>query len=135
MGKNGLRKIRERLDENDDHIISLSDGLVDALDRLDALEAKAKPRISFDGTDEIEECEHCGGSGVLDSGGQNPDGTWINVPCSCREQPEPEEEWKAVTEECDRWKAAFEELVAWAKTPKWVDKEWLDDLEKKARGE
>lgn len=26
-------------------------------------------------------CGHCGGAGVVDSGGQNPDGSWINVPC------------------------------------------------------
>lgn len=26
-------------------------------------------------------CGECGGSGAVDSGGQNPDGSWINVPC------------------------------------------------------
>ena len=132
---------------------------LDAIEaRLDALEAKAKPRISFNGTDEMEE-----------------------------QQPEPEEEWKAVyreaylqaygstiQDECltsglgkrlaklvvqerklksawkidaqtcheksdfhakerDRYKAAFEELVRQAReTNLW---EYLDDLEKKARGE
>jgi len=32
-------------------------------------------------------CGTCGGEGVVDSGGQNPDGSWINVPCpECRGQ-------------------------------------------------
>jgi hypothetical protein len=28
------------------------------------------------------DCPECGGTGEVDSGGSNPDGSWINVPCS-----------------------------------------------------
>jgi len=28
-------------------------------------------------------CILCDGTGVVDSGGQNPDGSWIEIPCQC----------------------------------------------------
>ena len=35
-------------------------------------------------------CGTCGGEGVVDSGGQNPDGSWINIPCPyCNQKPRP----------------------------------------------
>lgn len=35
----------------------------------------------------LEICGRCGGSGTVDSGGQNPDGSWINIPCpDCQKQ-------------------------------------------------
>ena len=95
---------------------------LDAIEaRLDALEAKAKPRISFNGTDEIE-------------------------------QPKPDDKWKAVYREAymqaygatiqkerDRYKDAFETLVEVIKENTYqasnISTCWLDDLEKKAKGE
>ena len=38
-------------------------------------------------------CPLCGGAGVVDSGGQTPWGSWINVPCPlCHGKPITEQE-------------------------------------------
>lgn len=45
-----------------------------------------------DGAAEAEpKCPYCGGSGIVDSGGQTPWGQWIELPCpECCSKPVPE---------------------------------------------
>jgi len=108
-------------------------------------------------SDPGEECDYCGGIGILDSGGQNPDGTWINVPCPCRDKKpkDPDDkEWKQVYREAlvkaspahngakiDYLNAplviAAKIVVEERKRADWMEKllRQCTDLEKKAKGE
>jgi len=38
------------------------------------------------------ECLNCGNTGAVDSGGQNPDGSWIDVDCPECRPPKPSKE-------------------------------------------